>query len=104
MDINDVVIQSENNALKHPEWTQEQRDVKSVFDCHIDDLISDNPTMDITDQVIELIIRQARLWIERNLPVLMEKVSSFFDYILDNIGDWIMKGLNYLTDLISEYF
>ena len=60
--------------------------------------------MDVTDKIIEMIVRQTRAWIERNLPNLMEKVRGFFDYVLDNIGDWIMKGINYLTDLISDYF
>lgn len=104
MNLNDVIIKSERNAQRHPEWTQEQTDTKSVLDCQIDDFISENPTTDITEQVIEIIIRQARIWIERNLPVLMEKVSDFFDYVLDNIGDWVMRGLGYLGNLISEYF
>ena len=104
MDIQDVIIRSENIAQKHPEWGQDQNELKSALDCHIDDFISKNPTMDVTDKIIEMIVRQTRAWIERNLPNLMEKVRGFFDYVLDNIGDWIMKGINYLTDLISDYF
>lgn len=104
MNLENVIIQSESIAQKHPEWTQEQSQTKSVIDCQIDDFISENPTKDITDEIIELIVRQAQIWIEKNLPALMEKVSNFFDYLLDNIGDWVMKGFSYLTDLISDYF
>lgn len=102
MNNEDVIIHSDWIRQQHPDWTKDQADLQAVLNSKADDFIADGK--DITDQVIELIIRQARIWIERNLPALMEKVKGFFDYILDNLGDWIMKGLGYLSDLISDFF
>lgn len=100
MNYDDVIVHSDWIKQQHPDWTKDQAELQAVLDSKADDFI--NEGKDITDQVVELIVRQARIWIERNLPDLMEKVKDFFDYVLDNMGDWIMKGLNYLTELISN--
>lgn len=93
----------DSNRIEHPEWTSDQIDSKSALDLQVDKLIDEGNT-DITDEVIRLLIRRAQQWIEEHLPYLMERVRDGFEYLYNHIGDWLQKGIQYIADIITNYF
>lgn len=104
MDNSDFIVYESRNRDIHPEWSEDQVSVKSAMDIQADNLISENPKEGITDEVVRILVERSKLWIERHLPEIYERVQVAFQYILDNIGTWISKGIEYLSELITEFF
>lgn len=54
--------------------------------------------------IIEEIIRGAMEWLDDALPMIMEKVRDLFNALLQNIGNWLRKGMEYVMDFIGNWF
>ncbi len=89
---------------QNPQWNDTQVWADVSMQREIEDAV-DHGLVDansITRDFIELVVRRARIWIEDNLPNIIEKVAGFFESLLDNIGDWISRGVNWFMDAIGD--
>ena len=43
-------------------------------------------------------------WLDDALPMIMEKVRDLFNALLQNIGNWLRKGMEYVMDFIGNWF
>lgn len=89
---------------KHPEWSDEQIWTAVSLDMQADVVINekgDDISIDDPD-VIEGIIRGAMEWLDEVLPAIFEKVKALFANLLQNLGSWIRKGLDYVMECISK--
>lgn len=90
---------------KHPEWSDEQVWTAVSLDMQTDVVINqkgDDISMEDPD-IIEEIIRGAMGWLEEVLPIIFEKVHNILETFLENIGEWIRKGIDYIIQTISKY-
>lgn len=90
---------------KHPEWSDEQIWTAVSLDMQADVVINEKgDDISINDpDIIEGIIRGAMEWLDEALPVVFEKVRALFSNLLQNLGNWIRKGLNYVMEYISKF-
>lgn len=96
------------NRIKneHPDWSDEQIWTAVSIELQSDAVIEKsgadvNPN---DPDLIEGIIRGAEAWLESVLPQIFEKVEQLFTSLLENIGAWIRKGLDYIIHFIGDYF
>lgn len=90
----------------HPEWSDEQvwtaisldMETDRVIEIKGSDVTPDDPT------IIKEIINGAKKWLSDVLPQVFERVKSFFDNLINTIGAWVKKGLEYVVDLIDQMF
>jgi len=90
---------------KHPEWSDEQVWTAVSLDMQTDAVINqkgDDVSMEDPD-IIEEIIRGAMGWLEEVLPIIFEKVHNILEKFLENIGEWIRKGIDFIIQTISKY-
>lgn len=90
---------------KHPEWSDEQVWTAVSLDMQTDVVINqkgDDISMEDPD-IIEEIIKGAMNWLEEVLPIIFEKVHNILERFLENIGEWIRKGIDYIIQAISKY-
>lgn len=90
---------------KHPEWSNEQIWTAVSLDMQADVVINEKgDDISINDpDIIEGIIRGAMEWLDEVLPVVFEKVRVLFSNLLQNLGNWIRKGLDYVMEYISKF-
>lgn len=90
---------------KHPEWSDEQIWTAVSLDMQADVVINEKgDDISINDpDIIEGIIRGAMEWLDEVLPVVFEKVRALFSNLLQNLGNWIRKGLDYVMEYISKF-
>lgn len=89
---------------QNPQWNDEQVWTNVSMQREIEDAV-DNGLVDannITEDFIRLIVRRAQIWIEKNLPDILEKVVDFFGKLLENAGEWISHGVRWLMDAIGD--
>lgn len=90
---------------KHPNWTDEQIWSAVSLDMEADRVIEEKGEINPDDpDIIEEIIRGAMEWLDDALPMIMEKVRDLFNALLQNIGNWLRKGMEYLMDFIGNWF
>ncbi len=93
----------EQTKSMHPSWSEEQVWTKVSFDKQGDELIATHPEgLDITDDVIRIILRRAEEWLRQGLPVIYDRLKDFFVSLWDNISTWIQEGLNKIIELIGD--
>lgn len=90
----------------HPEWSHEQ--IMAAVSIAMSagneiskagaDVSSDNP------ELIQSILQNARDWLKVVLPDVFAKVAEFFDFLINNIGVWVGKGLGYIIDAIDYLY
>lgn len=72
----------------------------------IDNMLNTDPsTFDNgwTDKIVEAIVNGAQRWIERNLPQIAEMVRNALQHILENIGPWIQRGIEWLWETLTDW-
>ena len=89
---------------QNPQWndTQVWTDVsmqREIEDAVEKGIVDGN---NITGEVFQLIVKKAHIWIERNLPDILEKVAGFFESLLSNIGEWISHGLHWIMNALGD--
>lgn len=100
----DIIAYESFNKQSHPNWNEEQIGLKSALDIQTDQMFEENPDISITDEILRLLIRRTEIWVREHLPELFERLRNAFKYLLDNIAEWVMHGLEYLGELISNLF
>lgn len=87
----------------HPEWSEEQIMIACSLGMEADKAVNENKDLDPNDpDVIRRIIEGARNWLREVLPDVFAKVASFFDQLINSLGEWVSKGLSYLINA-AEY-
>lgn len=90
---------------KHPNWSDEQIWSAVSLDMEADRVIEEKGEISPDDpDIIEEIIRGAMEWLDDALPLIMEKVRDLFNALLQNIGNWLRKGMEYVMDFIGNWF
>lgn len=90
---------------KHPNWSDEQIWSAVSLDMEADRVIEEKGEISPNDpDIIEEIIRGAMEWLDDALPMIMEKVRNLFNALLQNIGNWLRKGMEYVMDFIGNWF
>lgn len=90
---------------KHPNWSDEQIWTAVSLDMEADRVIEEKGEVNPDDpDIIEEIIRGAMEWLDDALPMIMEKVRDLFNALLQNIGNWLRKGMEYVMDFIGNWF
>ena len=90
---------------KHPNWSDEQIWSAVSLDMEADRVIEEKGEINPDDpDIIEEIIRGAMEWLDDALPMIMEKVRDLFNALLQNIGNWLRKGMEYVMDFIGNWF
>jgi hypothetical protein len=90
---------------KHPNWSDEQIWSAVSLDMEADRVIEEKGEISPDDpDIIEEIIRGAMEWLDDALPMIMEKVRDLFNALLQNIGNWLRKGMEYVMDFIGNWF
>lgn len=90
---------------KHPNWSDEQIWSAVSLDMEADRVIEEKGEISPNDpDIIEEIIRGAMEWLDDALPMIMEKVRDLFNALLQNIGNWLRKGMEYVMDFIGNWF
>ena len=90
---------------KHPNWSDEQIWSAVSLDMEADRVIEEKGEINPDDpDIIEEIIRGAMEWLDDALPMIMEKVRDLFNALLQNIGNWLSKGMEYVMDFIGNWF
>ena len=90
---------------KHPNWSDEQIWSAVSLDMEADRVIEEKGEVNPDDpDIIEEIIRGAMEWLDDALPMIMEKVRDLFNALLQNIGNWLRKGMEYVMDFIGNWF
>lgn len=90
---------------KHPNWSDEQIWSAVSLDMEADRVIEEKGEINHDDpDIIEEIIRGAMEWLDDALPMIMEKVRDLFNALLQNIGNWLRKGMEYVMDFIGNWF
>ena len=90
---------------KHPNCSDEQIWSAVSLDMEADRVIEEKGEISPNDpDIIEEIIRGAMEWLDDALPMIMEKVRDLFNALLQNIGNWLRKGMEYVMDFIGNWF
>ncbi len=93
----------EEYKAKHPDWSDEQIWTAISLDMEAD-VVIENKGNDVDPDdpdVIKEILVGARNWLSEVLPQIFERVKNFFDKIINTLGSWVQKGLQYVVDLIG---
>ena len=56
-----------------------------------------------TEKLVDTIVKGAIRWIERNLPNLADMVRNALQHVLDNIGPWIQRGIEWLYEALTNW-
>ena len=90
---------------KHPNWSDEQIWSAVSLDMEADRVIEEKGEISPNDpDIIEEIIRGAMEWLDDAFPMILEKVRNLFNALLQNIGNWLRKGMEYVMDFIGNWF
>ena len=54
--------------------------------------------------LIRSVLQGAKEWLREVLPDVFAKVANFFDELINNVGKWVEKGLNYVIDAIDYLY
>lgn len=100
----DILVYENFNRQNHPDWNEEQLGLKSALDIQADEMFNENPDVTFTEEFLRLLLRRTEQWIEEHLPELFEKLKDVFSALLGKIGEWLMNGLEYLGEIISNLF
>jgi len=88
----------------HPEWSDDQiwaavsieMEAENVLDKQGQDMKANDPG------IIREILNGAKKWLKEVLPNVFAKVASFFERLINSIGDWIQKGLSFIVESIAK--
>lgn len=90
---------------QHPDWPDEQIWTQVSVMIGADDAVSrTNPDTTPIDQIIEIAIEKAEIWLRENLPLIFAKVADFFARLWDRLPDIVVRGFNYIWRVIEDIF
>lgn len=87
----------------HPEWSEEQIIAAVSVDMSAANVIT-KAGKDVTPNdpdIIRDVLDGARNWLKEVLPDVFAKVAEMFEKLINNIGAWAQKGLEYVIDAID---
>lgn len=86
----------------HPEWSHEQIVAAVSAANEVTKAGKDaNPN---DPDLIRSVLQGAKEWLREVLPDVFAKVANFFDELINNVGKWVEKGLNYVIDAIDYLY
>lgn len=88
----------------HPDWSDAQIWTAISLDMESEKQIEKGGhDIDPKDpNLLKSIVEGAREWLKEVLPMVFEKVRDFFDYVKENIGQWISYGIEMLKTWINK--
>ena len=90
----------------HPEWSHEQIVAAvSVEMSAANEVTKAGKDANPNDpDLIRSVLQGAKEWLREVLPDVFAKVANFFDELINNVGKWVEKGLNYVIDAIDYLY
>lgn len=89
---------------EHPEMSEAELRTLESIERNSAAVISETGATQVTEQLLELIIRKAQEWLMEKLPEIFVKVAELFAEMLDSLPEWAQKGLKYVGKLVVRYF
>lgn len=88
----------------YPDWSDEQIWTAISLDVQTKEAVKkggDNVNFN-DEAIVRAIVKAAERWLEEVMPIIYEKVKSFFSRVLASVGEWVKRGIEWLWELLGD--